>query len=86
MGVLSCCRPECTSIMCNTYHPSHGYICSECQEEYKLAAGLVHDTDVTNAQIEESLADFLKTDKGEYCSSVNYKNIDSYFNELKQGI
>lgn len=35
MGVLNCSRKGCDNIMCDTYVESVGYICYECQEEFK---------------------------------------------------
>jgi len=35
MGVMECSRKDCDNIMCNTYVQSVGYICYECQSEFK---------------------------------------------------
>ncbi len=35
MGVMSCYRMACENIMCDTYVPEIGYICYECQKEFK---------------------------------------------------
>ena len=35
MGVMSCSRNGCDSIMCDTYIDSVGYICRYCQDEFK---------------------------------------------------
>lgn len=35
MGVLSCSRKGCSNIMCRTYVSNIGYICLDCQNEFK---------------------------------------------------
>lgn len=35
MGVLPCRRKDCEEIMCQTYIPQIGYICSSCILEFK---------------------------------------------------
>jgi len=34
MGVRGCYRKGCENIMCDTYIPSVGYICLDCQKEF----------------------------------------------------
>ena len=36
MGVMSCSRKCCDNIMCRTYVNEVGYVCSSCQEEFKI--------------------------------------------------
>lgn len=33
MGVMTCHRKNCTSIMCDRYSHTYGYICNECFDE-----------------------------------------------------
>lgn len=33
MGVMSCDRNGCDSVMCDSYSPQFGYICYECKRE-----------------------------------------------------
>lgn len=33
MGVLACDRRGCDNIMCDYYHNSYGYLCSDCISE-----------------------------------------------------
>jgi hypothetical protein len=33
MSVLSCCRSDCTNIMCDRCSPDYGYICETCFNE-----------------------------------------------------
>lgn len=35
MGVMSCSRNDCESIMCDLSSREHGYICYECFQELK---------------------------------------------------
>jgi hypothetical protein len=36
MGVLNSCRPNCHNIMCDVYVDGVGYVCSECETEFKV--------------------------------------------------
>ena len=35
MGVMSCSKDDCTNILCDTYIQGVGYICTECQQDFK---------------------------------------------------
>lgn len=35
MGVMRCNRTNCENVMCDTYVPNVGYVCNECQKEFK---------------------------------------------------
>jgi len=35
MGVMSCHRKCCENIMCDTYIDGIGYVCNDCQTEFK---------------------------------------------------
>ena len=35
MGVMSCYRAECESIMCDYYATEFGYICNDCLQELR---------------------------------------------------
>lgn len=35
MGVMNCSRKNCENIMCNTYISDIGYVCNNCQQEFK---------------------------------------------------
>ena len=35
MGVMSCSRKDCENIMCRTHVDGVGYICDECESEFK---------------------------------------------------
>lgn len=34
MGVKTCSKPGCNNIMCDTYVPEVGYVCTECQDDF----------------------------------------------------
>ena len=36
MGVMSCSRKECENIMCDVYVEDVGYMCHECESEFKM--------------------------------------------------
>ena len=35
MSVMTCIKRDCWNIMCDTYVPLIGYICPDCQREFK---------------------------------------------------
>lgn len=80
MGVLACSRYRCDNIMCSTCVPVIGYICNECQEEFKnyLAAqvGMIRDSE---GSILKALEEFMETEKGEFNTNAGI-NIDDFFN------
>lgn len=63
MGVMSCSRDGCESIMCDTYINDVGYVCVGCQVEFKeyLEENILCDNE---SQIKESLSVFMRTRKG----------------------
>jgi hypothetical protein len=70
MGVKSCSRQRCNSIMCDTYVDSIGYVCNECQEEFKLYLEKKPLHVTTDCQIQRALEEFMVTDKGTYDDGV----------------
>ena len=80
MGVKSCHRPGCESIMCDTYIHSVGYVCSGCQSEFKEYAA-EKDLDIsTEGQIKFALKLFMNTEKGSYDKGKEI-SIDEFFNQ-----
>ena len=80
MGVMSCFRPDCESIMCDTYVDGVGYVCRECQsefQEYVQFEGLEVDTE---GAIKDALKEFKKTSKGKYALGEDM-SIDDFFNK-----
>ena len=56
MGVMSCSRKDCKNILCDTYIPEVGYLCSGCIEEFKE---LYSNNKMTNGEIIEALQTFI---------------------------
>lgn len=80
MGVMSCSRRSCDNIMCDTYVNGIGYVCYDCQAEFKhwlSAKGVVLRNET---QIEDALTDFMHTDKTNY-DTGSENIIDKFFNE-----
>ena len=81
MGVMSCSRKDCVSIMCHTYVQSVGYICYECQSEFKdylQKNGLKPNTE---SQITKELEKFMVTSKDTYTDGNDETTVDDFFNE-----
>lgn len=75
---MSCNRTGCESIMCDTYVNSVGYVCNECQSEFKdyvESEGL----DVsTEGKIERALKGFMNTDKNSFTEGKEI-SIEEFF-------
>ena len=56
MGVMSCSRKDCENILCDTYIPEVGYLCSGCIEKFKE---LYSNNKMTNGEIIEALQTFI---------------------------
>jgi Na+-transporting NADH:ubiquinone oxidoreductase subunit NqrC len=78
MGVKSCSRPKCYSIMCDTYVNSIGYICTDCKEEFKK---FFSKEKGTRPEIARLLKEFMKTEKLEksYADFINEITVDTFF-------
>lgn len=70
MGVMSCHRKDCESIMCRTYVKDAGYICYECQCEFgNKYAG----RQLTKTKYLKKLIKFMKSKK---LTEDNGENLD----------
>lgn len=78
MGVKSCSRIRCESIMCDTYVPTIGYVCNECQKEFEAYISLKGDEKLTEGEIKSELVSFMNTYKNTY--DVNKMSINEFFN------
>lgn len=76
MGVKSCSRSGCRSIMCDCYVPSIGYLCFGCIDEFKKVVGLVYREE----EIIEKLEVFIDLEKDDSPEGID---IDEF---LKQYI
>lgn len=84
MSVLSCSRRRCDEIMCRTYIPSTGYICLECQEEFKNYLDRENIPVYSNHDIHSALGLFMDTEKGFYLRKQDEVDIDSFFQGYTQ--
>lgn len=80
MGVKSCSRNNCHSIMCDTYIVGGiGYVCNDCQDEFKKMYsedGVSLDTEL---EIRTELENFMKISKLDF--DIDKKmTIDEFFN------
>ena len=82
MGVMTCRRSSCDNIMCNTYITDIGYICTECQSEFKEY--LTHKgfdiESIPEGIIRRELIAFMGTDKGHYLVG-NSTTVDDFFDD-----
>ena len=98
MGVMSCSRNNCDNIMCDTHIYDVGYICWECQKEFKeyltstfyftlpnqtaSSNGIVV---ITEGQITKALKVFMETEKNYYTEGKEI-DVDDFFRENTKGL
>ena len=80
MGVMSCLRKDCNSIMCDTYVNSAGYICNYCKSEFKEYLQKEGLNPKTEGQITKEIEKFMVTPKDSYIDG-NETSIDEFFKE-----
>lgn len=67
MGVMRCSRPDCENILCRTYVDSVGYICRDCQKEFKNYLSFQKDVIAdSHGSISRALKTFMETPAGDY--------------------
>ena len=76
MGVMSCARKGCTNIMCDIYIPEIGYICHECQQEFKTYL----DDKMIHSFTRKDFKEFMETYKGE-TGKYNREDVDNFFSD-----
>lgn len=78
MGVMSCSRNGCESIMCQTHIDDVGYICSSCKIEFEefLEKRILIEGDLYEGEIIKALKSFMETEpsleKGEKISLYDF--------------
>jgi len=82
MGVMSCSRYCCENIMCDTYIDSVGYVCYECESEFKEYLNKEHKDPQTYGEINKELKIFMETEKDFYATGQDV-SIDDFFNEAR---
>ncbi len=78
MGVLSCSRRGCDNIMCDTCVQGIGYICWDCQDEFKLYVSSHCMHIETDEEITRVLSEFMETNEGSY-DNQSSDAIDDFF-------
>ncbi len=75
---MSCSRPHCENIMCDTCVDSVGYVCYYCQTEFKdylHSNGIVCETE---GEIKRELKKFMATDKDQFVKGKEM-DVDAFF-------
>lgn len=72
MGVKTCIRNGCSSIMCDTYIPSIGYLCKDCIDEFK-------NSYTSDSEIVFALSNFVDTFR--VYGENKEKNLDDFFKQ-----
>lgn len=83
MGVMACGKKGCENILCDTYIPNIGYVCLECQEQFRLDYQRRHrgeDNKISPIVFTEELGRFLELPKI-YSGSLEEKSINEFFND-----
>jgi hypothetical protein len=77
MGVMSCSRKNCERILCDTYVDDIGYICYDCQQEFKdyiAETGIGQYDDIETGKLLKLLKEFMETPKDTYKKEITTVN------------
>lgn len=79
---MSCSRVWCESIMCNTYITGVGYVCHECQQEFKDYLESSGKDELTKGEMLKELKEFIRTDKGTHVKGekTSVEDFFKYYN------
>jgi hypothetical protein len=83
MGVRSCFRPKCENILCDTYIDSVGYICYECEKEFKEHIDKLEDKPNTEYSILIKLKKFMDTEKNTFTEGKEM-DVNEFFQSYKR--
>lgn len=75
---MNCSRKDCDNIMCDTYIQSVGYVCSNCQSEFKTYLQKNSLDPTTEGQIKKELEKFMTTSKDLYVDGEEI-TVDDFF-------
>lgn len=75
---MSCSRNGCEKIMCDTYVNSIGYVCWECQNEFKEYLISKNVSAQTEGYIKQELEKFMQTYKGRF-EKGGEMSVDDFF-------
>jgi hypothetical protein len=66
--------------MCDTYIGGIGYICYDCQSEFKEYLNFIGKDNLSESDIKICLKEFIDSDKDKY-SKGNEITVDDFFNK-----
>lgn len=81
--VMSCSRSACENIMCDTYVNGIGYVCNDCQKEFKQYLNKEGIEATTETEIHTSLEVFMETTSFYYPQRIEM-NVDEFFKSYTQ--
>ncbi len=80
---MSCYRPDCENIMCDVYVDGVGYVCWECEKEFKEYLEKEGLSPETEGDIRRHLQMFMATVKDQFDVGEE-KTIDDFFDERRR--
>lgn len=80
MRVLACDRNDCTNAMCDLYLPKVGYLCWECQRDFKNYIKSEGKYEFTENELVRELNKFMLTAKRDDIKI----DVDDYFNRYSE--
>lgn len=85
MGVMQCHRKDCENIMCDLYIEDIGYVCYECQSEFKAYLKEMNEDEegMKHREIKARLKHFMKTSFGSYTEEEDI-SVDDFFREYNE--
>ena len=78
MGVLPCHRKDCEEIMCDIYVDGVGYVCYDCQREFKDYLETKGIEEISEGQMKRELKMFMATVKDEFTEGDEI-TVDDFF-------
>ncbi len=75
---MSCSRTACDNIMCDTYVNGVGYVCNDCQKEFKEYLSKERINATTEGEIRRALEKFMETRKDDYTQG-NEMDVNEFF-------
>lgn len=75
---MSCLRTACDNIMCDTYVDGVGYVCNDCQKEFKEYLNKEGINARTEGEIRRVLEKFMETLKDDYTQG-NEMDVNEFF-------
>jgi len=81
MGVKGCFRTGCDNIMCDVYISDIGYICWECEREFKNYLEEKNIEVTTEYEIKRELKKFMDIRKGEHDTEKKTMSVEEFFDK-----